>query len=43
MATLEQMTERHAAVQILGAPEIREVPEDWRELTAGTLTQPKAS
>lgn len=37
VATIDQMTVSHEAVQVLGAPEIRDVPDDWRELTAGNL------
>lgn len=35
VAAIDEIGKRVPAFQIIGPAEIREVPDDWRELTAG--------
>jgi hypothetical protein len=35
VAEIDEIGRRVPAFQITGRPEIRDVPDDWRELTAG--------
>jgi hypothetical protein len=41
VAEIHEIAERHAAFQLIGEPEIRVVPDDWRELVAGNLQKAK--
>lgn len=43
VAAIDEIGTRHGAFRIAGAPEVREVPDDWRELTAGNLGLARAA